>query len=151
MTGLIFDPHAAESTQFGAEMEMVRDIATAITPALRAMLPRVDVRLRIPPEVPATAMTVQFGDELHNPTIEQQAEMKRVMDAIRVTSQRLFPTIPLVLEILRPPVSPRWGFVAHVQEDPYGQGRIYPRIVTARAVLRPSNRDRAIAALEGKL
>lgn len=143
MNGLLLGSPGV-SSEYGAEMEMVTDIARAVGPVLRAKFSRVHIALREPPQVAATAMVVQLGDELHDLTVEQQAEMVKVMDVIRDSSKRLFPTVPLKLEILRPPVSPRWGFVAHVEPS---ERRIYPRIVKARAVTRPSNRGRAVAAL----
>lgn len=146
MPEIIVDPKDGASSAYGAELEMVTDVAAAVGPVLRARFPRASVIVREPPIVEAVALVFQFGDELHDATIEQQADMHNVMVAIRDTALRLFPTIPLVLELLRPPVAARWGFVAHVQPHPE---RIYPRLVTASAVLRPSHRGRAIAWLEG--
>lgn len=123
---------APASTDYDAQRAMLEDLATAMRPFLRDQLPsscRPVVAVTEPPN--PLAMVVHLGVEELPVVLE--ARLMQVMDAVKKVQERAFPTLPLVLEVLKPPLN-KYGFVAHLGEN--APPPVYPRFVTAKAVAR---------------
>ena len=120
------------SSPYAAQREMLTDVADGMRPFLRQELPascRPEVSITSPPA--ELAMVVHLGvEELPLPL---EARLIEIMETTQRAAAKWFPTIPLTLEVLRPPLN-RYGFVAHLGQD--APEPVYPRIVAAKAHVR---------------
>lgn len=138
------------SSAYAARHEMMEDLAGALGPFLRDQLPRgvpVSASVSSPP-VPL-AIVCHIGVE--RPDAMMDAHVMAIMDAARKVASRVFPTLPLVFEVLRPPAN-RYGFVAHLGSD--APQPVYPRFVSAKARIHLAHGAHAsagelLAALKG--
>jgi|GEM_PF-4700364 len=130
----------AISSDYAAQREMVGDLLTALLPIVRDTFAPIRILASVeePPIVSQLGVMFMLNRDLGDTlSIEMQAKLTDVMDGAAKAAASAFPTIPLSFEYLRPPLAARHGFVAYVKDT--APKPVYPRLIRAKAVLRPTN------------
>lgn len=123
----IVEPKGA-SSPYAARAEMLEDLKTALRPVLAQFLPgyRTTMAIAGPPHVEKLGLVVMVDAEM---TIEQRAQIERIMVITTERQARLYPSMPVKVMWL-PPNAAQPGFVVEVQDvagEPY-----YPRFINIR-------------------
>jgi hypothetical protein len=79
-------------------------------------------------------------DTYKGPEEDQQTFMLDLMMALQTNLPKLFPSLPMEVERLIPPLHKAHGFVVHVMEGAQARRPGYPRVVSAKATVRPVHR-----------
>lgn len=143
------------SSDYAARREMFDDIDRAVLPILRGTFPLAVVKTRVVNQgengAPRMGVVVQLDGvpfrkaELHP---NKRAKLEEIMSGLQRGIADVFPSLPVKIEFLQPPLHDRWGFVVYTTEDV--PAPVYPSIIRAKAVLRPSNYLRRLLGLAAK-
>jgi hypothetical protein len=142
VTDLIDFSSVQRSRSYEGQREMVHDTAQAVKAVVLNHGTNswgVEVKFFEPPVRPQLGfeVTMEGWDATLPVPPQEEVFLLQIMTALADNLPRLFPRLPMEIERLVPPQHRAHGFVVHVAPEAQAQ---YPRLVTAKAVVRPVRR-----------
>lgn len=136
MSEIIVDPKPSASSDYAAQLEILHDIRAAGLSVLRDIYPGEDIRGDVvePPLAPQAAVVFHLMREPKAIPVELLAKREDVMVAIAKGVARLYPSVPMTLLKLDPPVAAQWGFVIHLNETAEKPAYPYFHVIRAKDI-----------------
>ena len=153
MVGIVTLYPREMSSDRACRIEILEDIAEAVKRVLIAAVPGVPVEAKVhaPPESPQYRTVVALKrDWTTDVPIEVQATVEEVAIQFKRHAPERYPHLPLTWMVCKPPEFRYMAILALAPDDDRLPEPRYPRLVKARAVLRPTAFGRKMLGLPPK-